>query len=64
MVSHNPECLLLERDETNDPPAKHIREESSPPVTGTHVTWRISATWDQSCMNSPKGGAHEETQHP
>ena len=37
MVSHNPEHLLLERDETNDSPAKCTREESPPPLTGTHV---------------------------
>ena len=37
MVSHNPERLLLERDETDDPPIKHTREESPPPITGTRV---------------------------
>ena len=37
MVSHNSERLLLERDESNDPPAKHTREESPPPITGTRV---------------------------
>ena len=57
MVSHNPERLLLEREETNDPPVKRTREESPPPITGTRVWFpprqRSGETLPEFRVNAP-----------